>query len=1390
MPQDPSHQAARLPPDPGSDSGLRPSGLAHTVVGIGASAGGIQALLSFFSEVPAGSGMSFVVVMHLSPTHESHAAAILQRVTAMPVVEVTEALDILPDHVYVIPPARGLWMKDGRLRLRPAPRVEGRNVAIDQFFRVLAQVHRHHAVAIVLSGTGTDGAVGLARIKELGGVTLAQWPGDAQQPGMPQAAIATGMVDFVLSAAEMPAKLTQLSRNARSICLPADVAAEMGALAATGPTVAERAEAALADILALLRARTQHDFRHYKRPTVLRRLERRMQVVGVPTLEAYRDHLLEHLEETPSLLQDMLISVTNFFRDREAYEALARDMLPALRPHAGSEVGLRAWVVGCATGEEAYSLAMLLQEQRERTPGAPPFQVFATDIDERALAVARTARYPGSIATDVSPERLRRFFTRDREHYRVSKSLRERVLFAQHNVLREPPFSRMDLVSCRNLLIYLNGVAQAAVMHTFRFALRPGGVLFLGSSESVDVAGDNFAAVDKKHRLYRVAGGVPAPTVPVMPLPPQGVAALAVRPQAVSPAPFRRRPYADVHQRAMLSWAPPSVLVDDRHRILHLSASAPQFLQVPAGLPTHQLLDHVHPDLRLDLRSALFRVQGAGEGRPEAPVVVDSRMGGQPVRISVQALGALPDLAPDPLGDTGPLLVVFEPLDVAPAPRGDDAGADLRDVAALGHLEDENRRLQEQLKDVIERAESSNEELMSSNEELQAVNEELRSATEELETSREELQSINEELSTVNSQLALQVEDSGRVNDDLRNLINASDIATVFVDREMRVKRFTPRATGLFNLIDEDVGRSLLDITHRLDYAELLDDAQAAFQELRLVEREVRGTDGGIFVSRMLPYRTTEDKIEGAILSFVDVTALRRSEAEARAGAERLALAAESTRDFAIMTTDDDGRVTGWNPGAERLFGYGEAEIVGRPLGLTFTDEDQAAGVPAAEIARARESGRSEDERWHRRKDGSVFYCSGVTTRLEGGRGFAKIARDLTGNQQAVLARERLLSHEQAGRRRAEATMEAKEMFLAVLSHELKNPLNLIHLNAELLARMPEIRALPAAARAAGIIQQTVDSQARIIDDLLDLSRARTGKLRLEKAAVDWVVLVRRIVEAARPEAKARNVHLAFEPGSVPLVALFDPVRAEQVVWNLLGNALKFTADGGAVRVALASAGERLRLSVTDNGRGIAPEFIDRVFDMFSQEEGRRRHEDGLGIGLALVRELVLAQGGQVEARSEGLGRGSEFVVWLPLAPDATPPAPAPLAASVLQGQRVLVVDDSAEAVETFAMLLRLTGAEVTAVQSGEAALQALDAGEFDLLISDIGMPGMSGHEMMQAVRQRLAGRRLMALACTGYSRPQDEQRALEAGFDALLPKPASLAQLECAVEALQAARG
>ena len=1358
------------PSTPPTEPGIVPSSVDFPVVGIGASAGGLPALVRLFENMPAVHEMAFVVILHLSPKHPSSAAAILQRATRMPVLQVTSKVQIEPGHVYVIAPNQHMSMVDGLLLVDPLDRPRGKHIAIDMFFRTLAEVHRERAVAIVLSGTGADGAVGLTRVKEQGGVTLVQAPADAEHDGMPTAAIRTGAVDFVLPAIEIPQKLIELWNNARTIQMPPPGDGEEPVAHVTQGDATASAEDALQDIIGALLSHTGHDFRHYKRATVLRRIERRLQVRAVQTLPEYRDLLEADPGEHKLLLDDMLIGVTNFFRDREAFESVERDIIPELFKDKGPTDEVRAWVAACATGEEAYSLAMLMADQAELMEHPPAFQVFASDIDDGAIDAARSGNYPASIITDVAPTRLRQYFSKEDDRYRIRKTLRDRILFASHNLLRDPPFSRLDMISCRNLLIYLNRDVQVRVLQTFHFALKPGGYLFLGSSESAESVSDYFIPVDKKNRIYRARGG----SRPLQYQSPTSAVFGARLPEVsrVKPPGKRQFSYAELHQRALAQYAPPSAVIDGEGNIVHMSEGAGRFLRMAGGEPSRNLLTLVLPELRLELRSAMYQATQSHAGIECRPIELHEQKELGTIAMSVRPFR-------DEDAETDFLLVVFNRVEHLPE-RALPARPNGSHDVVLGQLEAELQRKREQLQETIENAEVSTEELRASNEELQAINEELRSATEELETSKEELQSVNEELVTVNYELKVKVEETGKANDDLNNLIASTDIATIFVDSGLRIKRFTPRAADLFSIIASDIGRSLLDLTHKLDYDGLAEDVSATFDTLRLVEREVRSNEGRCYIVRLLPYRTNEDRIEGAVMTFFDIIARRQAEEQARASEARMRLVAESANDYAIITMDEEGRATSWNKGAEALFGYSEQEMLGQPLDLLFVPEDRAAGVPAEELRRAREDGRAENERWHLRKDGSRFFCSGVTTPLRNGdmHGYAKIARDVT-------ARER---QEQAVRSDAENAVALKDEFLAVMAHELRHPLNMININVELLARMPEIRQSPAFLRAAAIIRNSVVSQAKIIDDLMDMSRVRTGKLSLTMAPVLPDLVVRGIVEVMRADPASQDIAIELAGSADGLYVMADAVRIEQVLMNLLSNALKFTPKGGRVAVGIERDDGLLRIDVVDSGQGIAPSFLPHVFDMYGQSVSvTTRSKGGLGIGLALVREIVALHGGRVEAFSEGIGKGARFSLWLPLLDSHAAPMPgeAGEVEDGMAGLRILVVDDMEEMLLIFKSLLETSGATVFEATSALKGLEVLEREQIDLLISDVSMPEIDGYEFLRRIRANPALARLPAIAISGMRRDSDIANARAAGYSAHLGKPVSVERLSAIVHDL-----
>ncbi|WP_036177302.1 CheR family methyltransferase [Massilia sp. 9096] len=1361
------NDTAALPSTPPTEPDVVPSTIQFPVVGIGASAGGLPALQRFFENLPQKTGMAFVVILHLSPKHTSTADQVLQRTTRMPVVQVVKATQIEADHIYVIPPNHHLTMIDGFLGLRPQERPRGTHIAIDLFFRMLAEVHRERSVAIVLSGTGSDGAVGITRIKEQGGITMAQLPADAEHNSMPEAAIRTGTVDFVLPVTEMPQKLIDLWQNARIIELPPTGDGEGSIAHLPGEDKAQLAEEALQRVVLLLLNRTGHDFKQYKRATVLRRIERRMQVRTMHTLPEYCKLLEDDPRECNNLLSDMLIGVTNFFRDREAFDAVEREIIPELFKDKSATDEVRVWTAACSTGEEAYSLAMLLADHAGEMAHPPRYQVFASDIDNDALAQARSGTYPASILTDIAPSRLRRHFNKDDDSYKIRKGVRDHILFASHNVLHDPPFSRLDMVSCRNLLIYLNREVQAQVLEMFHFALKPGGYLFLGSSESAESVTDFFVPVDKKNRIYRARTRTVSRTMsPGIELPSR----VSRLPESIQrPPPRRQFSYGEVHQRAIALASSPSLMLDRESNIVYTSQRAGQFLRLGDGEPSRNVLGLITPELRLELRSALYQIQQGNTAIDCRHILVDVLGRSTIIGMKVSSFR-------DEDSSESFTLVVFN--DVPPEVMPVSAGV-LRDDQVLAQLEAELQRTKEQLQETIEHSEISTEELRASNEELQAINEELRSATEELETSKEELQSVNEELITVNYELKVKVEETSKANDDLNNLIALTDIATVFVDRGLRIKRFTPRTTDIFSVIASDLGRSLLDLNHRLDYDQLADDVTATFETLRPVEREVRSNNGRWYIVRLLPYRTTEDRIEGAIMTFFDISERRHAEEQARVNEARMQMVAESTHDYAIISIDAEGRATSWNKGAERLFGYTETEMLGNSLEVLYTPEDRERGAREDEMYRARDEGRSEDGRWHLRKDGSRFYASGVTNPLGPGAayGYAKIARDETQRLRQMSERDEAMSHERTG---AEHASAVKDQFLAIMSHELRQPLNMISINADVLARIPEVRASSLAVRCAETIRTSVVSQAKIIEDLLDLSRIRTGKMALSVAPIQASKVVEAIIDVARADPSAQGLQFATSIDDT-LAVMADAVRFEQIVMNLLSNAIKFTPQGGQIAVNLAADHGMMRLDVVDSGQGIASASLDKVFEMFGQPNSvTTRAKGGLGIGLALVRELVSLHGGRIQVHSEGIGKGACFTVWLPLVEqdgDAVGGVPDDEQLDIA-GLRVLLVDDVEDAVMIMQSLLEMYGAKVQVATSARQALDILLREDIELLVSDISMPDMDGYGLLREIRKmpRYAG--LPAVAVTGLGREQDIAAAREAGFSAHLGKPLEVERL------------
>lgn len=892
------------------------------VVGIGASAGGLEALEELFREMPEDTGMAFVVVTHQHPGHASLLPDLLGKITPLKVVQVTDGLKVRPDHVYVSAPGGSLAIVGGTLRRIGTEKKEAPQLPIDAFFRSLAEDRHDKAICIVLSGTGSDGTLGLRAVKGGWGMAMVQQVQSAKYAGMPGSALATGLADFVLAPQEMPRHLVAYARG----LLSAAPVGEEGTVEPSRP---------MQMIFSLLRDRTGHDFSSYKSSTLRRRIEWRMNLHQLKKLPQYVEFLRENPHEIDILFKELLISVTNFFRDPEAFGLLAEEALPGMMKSRPENHGFRAWVPGCATGEEVYSLAILAREWMESSKRHCDVQIFGTDLDNEAIEAARHGRYPAGIAADVTPERLQRFFIADDGSYRIRKEIREMAVFAVQNVIKDPPFTKLDLISCRNLLIYLNADLQRRLMPVFHYALKPGGLLFLGSSETIGGFTDLFEVVDKKWKIFRRKETALAPH-PLMEFPVKTAPAGVEHRSPAVPRAARESNIAALVDRLLLArFVPSSVVVSDRGDVVYIHGRTGDFLEPAAGQPRLNILDMARDGLQLELASALRQA-----------VAQNGEVTREDIRIKAHGdflhldLGVSRILEPENL--RGLLLVTFRPrpAPVATAkPKGNKRGAP--EAGRIGELERELQCTKESLQITIEELETANEELKSANEELQSTNEELQSTNEEMETSKEEMQSLNEELTTVNAEMQSKVDDLSRTNDDMQNLLNSTDVATLFLDCKLNIKRYTEPARGLVNLIPTDIGRPLGDLVSSLAYERLVEDCREVLRTLVIRVAEVQTRDGHWYLMRIMPYRTAENVIDGVVITFLDINPIKSAEKSLLRWSKVFLEGPEP-----MMILELSGRILDLNDEAERVYGWTRQELAGRPFVVIF-------GAGRQEAARA-----------------------------------------------------------------------------------------------------------------------------------------------------------------------------------------------------------------------------------------------------------------------------------------------------------------------------------------------------------------------------------------------------------------------------------------------------
>ena len=1337
------------------------------MVGIGASAGGLNSLQDLFQAIEPGIGFAFLIAQHLSPDHESKLAEILARSAKLPVIEAREGMRIQADHIYVIPPDADIAVSVGCLRLQRRHGRSPPHLPADHLFRSLARELGKGAIGIVLSGIGSDGAKGLKAIKTGGGVAFAEDPSSARFDGMPRSAISMGCVDYVLPPREIARELANLGQRA-------------GTAAGDLETLAIR-EQDLKQVFRIVLATCGLDFSQYKRKTILRRLMRRMALHKIQSLADYLALLQSQPAEAEALSQDFLIRVTAFFRDPETFRGLRKEVFPRLLQGRSPDDPIRVWVPGCATGEEAYSIAMALLEFLDEQKVTIPVQIFGSDINPKAIALARAGRYPESIRLHISEKRLRRFFTRIDSHYQIVPVIRESCVFAEHNVAQDPPFSKLDLISCCNLLIYLDPELQRQVMSTFHYALNPGKFLALGPSENIGPQGSHlFEPLNKNWSIY-VRKNIPGRML----LNFGGKEQKILQPEktlAETAAPLQNPGLVQRQADNILlaRYAPAGVLVDDDLNVLQFRGHTGLFLEHQQGSASLNLKSLTQTYLFIELSDALEETRSTGQParRENIRIVGDGEE--RYIQFEVLPLN-------DAEGAAQFFLILFEN---APSRLRIGAPAEwfrripwvlarqagllklpqAGDQFQFSELRRELDATQRHLQSVIEAHKACQEKLRSLEEELLSAHQEFQSTNEELETAKEELQSANEELATANEELRVRNHELSQVNLTLKNaqdfneaILGTMRDALMVLDRDLRVKRANRAYFEMFRTKPEAIQNNFLYETGNglWDRREIRASLQAVAQSGRTLENyEVvqAHPDIGERILNLSAYKLLgEDYLNDLILLTIqDVTERRGIEAALRQRSEILDQAHE-----AVLMWDLGGTIRYWNRGAEELYGYKRSEAIGQVSHALLKTE---RGIGSEEFERI----LARDRQWV----GEVIH----TTRA--GKRIAVDSRNTVVVQRnkppLVLETNRDITERKEIEESLREAHRQKDEFLAMLAHELRNPLAPVRNGLHIIQTANPDKAPVKQIHA--MMDRQLTKLTRIVDDLLDVARITRGQIELREEVIDLVPLIVHVLEIVRYQLDSRRHKLALDLPGYPLFVKVDPTRMEQIVENLLSNAAKYTPPGGHIEVTLQVDGNDAVLRVADDGRGISAAALPHIFDLFVQaDRGLDRMEGGLGIGLTLVRRLVELHRGGVEARSVGPDLGSEFWVYLPLwqgtdhCPKDTPALQSEL---VLVPRRVLIVDDNRDAAESTALIVGVSGHTVEVAYDAPMALNIAASFKPEVALLDIGLPGMDGYELAKRLRGMPGMEKALLVAISGYGTEEDRHASQEAGLDCHLVKP------------------
>ncbi len=1317
------------------------------VVGIGASAGGLDALERFFDNLPESTEMAFVIVQHLSPDFKSLMDELLARHTNLPIHLVEDGMVVERGHVYLIPPKKEMIISGGRLLLSERQQ-DLLTLPIDVFFRSLAQDCGENAVAIVLSGGGSDGSRGIRAVYEAGGLVLVQDVASAQFDGMPKTARDAGVAHWVLAPEDMPAILAE-HHGAPHRERPA--------------TQASTVPAGIGAVYRMLQEEFGIDFTNYKPSTVTRRIERRLALARTNDIHEYAQRLQRDREELDVLYRDLLIGVTHFFRDPKAFEFIESEVLPDLFQRAPSDATLRLWCVGCATGEEVYSLAILLQELMPKY-GKRTVKIFATDVHPGSLERAARGVYDDEAVASVGRDRLERYFSRAGGVYQVVPELRQMVVFAAHDVIKDAPFTRVDLITCRNLLIYLQPAAQQKVLSLFHFALNRGGALFLGPSETIGPLAHDFETVDKRWQVYRKQTDVRMPVEARLRPPPRTM----IPPLAPSASRYSVAQLLGTYDALLDDVMPPSLLVSDQGELVHSFGGASRFLRVRDGRQGLDVLDVVDSELRMVLVGGLKRALS----EPAAIVFKGVRVGSGAdagiYKVTIRRYQSRTGGAPH-------LLVSLDRTEgSAPVPVAKtQTEIDLDQVSReqLAALEAELSHTKENLQAAIEELETSNEELQASNEELQASNEELQSTN-------EELQSVNEELYTVNAEYQRKISELTLLTNDMDNLLSSTEIGTIFLDAELCIRKFTPQIAATFSLVGHDVGRSIATFAHKMDHPELMDDLRRVLATGQPIERELIGVQArtqSSFFLRILPYRV-KGMVDGVVLTLIDVSGLKSAEDALFHERYLLNSLLYSVPD-AIYFKDARGKLIRANPAMALRLGLREPRDAEGKTAFDLPDQRAALAMHQRDEA-VLKTGSAEYYELEKRAGDDGTDGWDLVTRLpltDGAKrvvGVIVIFRDVTEQKRA----------EERGRE----DVRRRDQFLAMLSHELRNPLGAI-VSAIALLKLQK-GATPG--RLVELLDRQSRQMARLLDDLLEVGRVTQNKIELRKRVLDLTTVTREAAAAVEDMIAGRGIRLDVEIGPEPLRVEGDPARLQQIQVNLLSNAAKYTERGGHVVLQALREGDAAVIRVRDDGAGISHEMLDSVFDLFVQSNRTlERSAGGLGVGLTLVRSLVSMHGGTVLAASDGVGKGSEFTVRLPLtaSAEATPPA-RPDRVHIPEGATIVIVEDNTDSRELLSELLAGAGFDCRTATNGPDALTLIEEVRPHIAILDVGLPGMDGFEVARQLRSNRAHDGTFLIAMTGYGRASDRDMAKSVGFDRHLVKPVDADELLALLGQMQAA--